>query len=443
MYFIQKITCLSMKPFFAIVFFVALICTGKCLAQKYVVRDIKSFGAKGNGKTNDHLAFQKAAAYFNQRGGNGKLIISKGVYIVGRQTFTGGRINKPAYEGESVLHFTNIKNIKIEGMAGTILKYRDSLRYGAFTPTGKKHFQHGNKPFYNDTYSANVLHCIYFIECSNVSVTNLAMDGNNTGFILGGFWGDVGRQLPHYGIFIKDSRNVIIDKLDIHHFGLDGICVSNKVSLQKDSISISNSSFRYNARQGFSWIGGNHLIVKNCKFNHTGKGVFASPPAAGVDIEAEVGPIRNGYFTNCEFTNNQGVGLLADAGDSGDCTFTNCTFWGTTNWSIWVTKPGFKFIRCNIYGSTTHGYSSTDEKNATKFTGCTFEDKFYNGKPPHGNFLMESNNVKRMSFSDCKFVASSKLLCWVSINPKTKPEEKYQFTSCSFISKNTADAGEI
>ena len=76
-------------------------------AQKYIVKDIKSFGAKGNGKTNDQKAFQKAAAYFNNRGGNGKLIISKGIYIIGKQTFTGGKPNKPAYEGEDVLHFMN------------------------------------------------------------------------------------------------------------------------------------------------------------------------------------------------------------------------------------------------------------------------------------------------------------------------------------------------
>ncbi len=68
-------------------------------SQSYITRDIKSFGAKGNGKTNDNAAFEKAAEFFNKRGGNGKLIISKGKYIVGKQSFTGGQLNQAAYTG--------------------------------------------------------------------------------------------------------------------------------------------------------------------------------------------------------------------------------------------------------------------------------------------------------------------------------------------------------
>ena len=84
-------------------------------SQTYIVKDIKSFGAKGDGKTNDQAAFKMASEFFNNRGGNGKLIIPKGIYIVGNQVFTGGQLNKPAYQGEDVLHFTNIKNFSIEG----------------------------------------------------------------------------------------------------------------------------------------------------------------------------------------------------------------------------------------------------------------------------------------------------------------------------------------
>ena len=405
-------------------------------AQKYVVRDIKSFGAKGDGKTNDQSAFEKAAAYFNSRGGNGKITISKGVYIVGRQTFTGGKSTKPAYEGESVLHFINVKGLKIAGTSNSILKYKDSLRFGAFDPaTGKVH-QHGSNPFTNFSYAAFVAHCIYLENCSRVSISNLTMDGNNKGLILGGMWGDVGRQLPHNGVYIQNSNNIVVDKINVHHFALDGMVIENKPRQQTDSISILNSSFEYNARQGLSWIGGNYLLVNNSKFNNTGKGSFSSAPTAGVDIEAEVGPVKNGHFNNCEFVNNAGVGLLASTGDDADCIFTSCTFWGATNWSVWVSKPGFTFNNCKVYGSAVHGYDSPDFENATRFVGCTFEDKPYNGKEPYGNFLLESNNAKRMSFTDCIFIANKKRLFWVFIDPKSKQEEKYQFTNCSFIVKS-------
>ncbi|MEP6595779.1 MAG: right-handed parallel beta-helix repeat-containing protein, partial [Ginsengibacter sp.] len=210
---------------------------------------------------------------------------------------------------------------------------------------------------------------------------------------------------------------------------------SNIASDKKDSITILNSSFQYNSRQGLSWAGGNSLLVKNCKFNQTGRGSFSSAPSAGVDIEAEVGPIRNGIFINSEFINNVGLGLVANSGDIGDCSFTNCTFWGTTTWSIWVTKPGFTFTSCNIYGSFIHGYDSPDEKNATKFFACTFEDKPYLGKEPYGNYLIESNYKKGVSFTDCTFIANKKRLCWVMASTK-KPEEKYQFINSKFIIKN-------
>ena len=54
-------------------------------AQNNITKTIQSFGAKGDGKTNDTEAFTKAAAFFNDRGGNGTLLISKGIYIVGKQ----------------------------------------------------------------------------------------------------------------------------------------------------------------------------------------------------------------------------------------------------------------------------------------------------------------------------------------------------------------------
>jgi len=128
-------------------------------------------------------------------------------------------------------------------------------------------------------------------------------------------------------------------------------------------------------------------------------------------------------------------GVAADSGDSGDCTFTDCTFWGTTTWSVWVTKPGFTFTSCNIYGSFAHGYDSPDDKNATKFYNCTFEDKPYNGKPPYGNFLVETNGAKRMLFSKCNFISNTKKLCWFNSSAKNT-EEKFQLDNCAFTINN-------
>ncbi len=120
--------------------------------------------------------------------------------------------------------------------------------------------------------------------------------------------------------------------------------------------------------------------------------------------------LKQKSFEDCELIDNTGVGLIANSGDSKDCLFTNCTFWGTNTWSLWTTKPGFTFNKCNIYGSFVHGYNSPDDENATKFISCTFEDKPYEDKEPYGKFLIESNGAKRVSFTDCQFIANKKKL---------------------------------
>ncbi len=412
-----------------------ICCTFFANAQSYVTQNIKFFGAKGNGKTNDHKAFQKAAAYFNQRGGNGKLIISKGTYIIGKQTFTGGQQNKPAYSGENVLQLTNIKNFVIEGGNGTILKYMNGMRMGTFSYKTGEAYDHGNATFTDITYAAIPGICILIENSYNIKIFNIKLDGNSQNIIPGGVYGEKGWQLPHYGIFIMNSKNIFIDRINAHHFGLDGIAVSNIKTDIPDKIKITNSTFEYNTRQGFSWVGGNDLYVKKCKFNHTGKGKFRTSPGAGLDIEAESGPIRNGVFEDCEFIDNMGLGMGADSGDSGDCTFNNCTFWGTSYYSVWITKPNFNFNHCNIYGCAAPGYSSPDKKNATKFFDCHFEDKPYKGQAAYSVYLVESNDAKYTSFTKCAFVSNYKKLCWFSSNyPK---EERYQFVQCTFTIKNT------
>jgi hypothetical protein len=406
-------------------------------AQSYVVKDIKSFGAKGDGRTDDHAAFERAALFFNQRGGKGKLVLSKGTYIVGKQTYTRGESGRHAFEGSDVLHLEGVNDLVIEGTTGAKIKYRDGLRFGAFHPKTGKPYEHGNNYFVQGDYAAVIGHCIFLDKAKGVTIKNLELDGNNGKVILGGVYGDVGRQLPHYGLFIQNSKSVIVEGVRAHHFALDGICVSNKPSATEDDIKLLNSAFEYNSRQGLSWIGGNDLKVKGCKFNHTGQAGFSSSPGAGVDIEAEVGPIRNGKFEDCEFVNNKGCALVADSGDSGFCSFKECAFWGVENWSIWVTKPAFTFDDCKIYGSAVHGFNASTEREATTFIDCHFEDKPYKGKEPFGNFLVESNGISRMTFNSCTFVAHKKKLIWVDHKPNLRPEEMYQITDCRFSMYNT------
>jgi hypothetical protein len=424
------VQALTMKAFLFLFLFLVSHCA---FSQSYIVKDIKSFGAKGDGKTNDHDAFTKAAAFFNKRAGNGKLTISAGTYLVGKQTFNKNTADKYLFEGGDVLGFINIKNLTIEGQQGHKIKYMDSLRYGAFAKATGKPFLHGKFNFFENTNAAFVGSVIKLTNCTSITISGINLDGNNKGLIVGGVWGDVGIQLPHVGIYIVNSRKVKLLNTTSSHFGLDGLLLQNEKTKENlpDEIVITNSTFEYNCRQGLSWIGGNDLMVTGSKFNHTGKGKFVSAPGAGLDIEAEVGPVANGKFINCEFVNNWGVGMLADSGPSSDCNFINCLFWGTSNWSIWIKKPGFTVINSKIYGSMVHGYDSPTDKDATKFIGCWFEDKPYKGKEPFGGYLIESNFNRRIRFENCTMLAHKKKIFWLETKGDYKPEEKFQIVNCT------------
>lgn len=405
------------------------------VAQSYVVRDIKSFGARGDGKTNDHEAFQKAATFFNSRGGNGKLLISKGTYVIGKQVFNQNTKSKPVYEGSDALSFVAIKNLTIEGEVGTVIKYAEGLRFGAFQTQNGAPFFHGNNFFADARSLAFVGNAISLRNCSNIIIRTLNLNGNNENLILGGVYGDTGIQVPHNGILIINASNIKVENVKAHHFGLDGIMIGSNTgdSSKPDNILLANCTFEYNGRQGLSWIGGNGLKALNCRFNHNGRGKISSLPKSGVDIEAEMGSIKNGQFIKCEFINNAGCGLVADSGPSSNCTFDECTFWGVTNWSLWINKPGFKIFNSKIYGSFVHGYDAKTDAEATVFQRCLFEDKPYKGQEPFGNFLIETNQKRRVRFDNCTMLAHKKKIVWMESNPSWKPEEKYQLTNCRLV----------
>lgn len=125
-------------------------------AQNHVVKDIKWFGAKDNGKTNDHEAFIKAPDFFTKRGGHGKLTLSKGTYVAGKQLFKKNTKSRPVHEGSDLLSFSDVVDLTIEGLSGNLIKDKDSLCFGAFQPeTGKPHL-HGNNYFVNEPFKGQI-----------------------------------------------------------------------------------------------------------------------------------------------------------------------------------------------------------------------------------------------------------------------------------------------
>jgi hypothetical protein len=412
----------------------------------------KDFGAVGDGKTNDQAAFQKAADFFNQRAKTpagtapAVLNIPKGVYLVGRQNPLGN-------DGIDVLKLAGCRNLTIQGAdsATTEIRYASGLHYGAFDPAGQRPFEAPNAFFVDRKYAAIVGTCIVLQNCENVAVTGLAINGSVGRAVVGGHWGDTGIQLNYDGIFVGDSRRITLRGLALHHFGRDGIQVLNHLAkslndAQADNILLENLTCNYNGRQGLSVTGVSGLRAINCSFSHTGRVIIPalgkalfSNPGAGVDLEPENGFVKNVRLDNCRLVDNAGQALVSDrpAGDHPETTknivIANSLLWGTTNWSAWVTQPDFLFTNCRIYGAFVHGARATSPADATRFVGCTFEDRPYHGQTAYGQALLHSDGAARyMSFTNCQFVGTRSYLMW-AIVAKADTASYFHLRGCTFL----------
>jgi hypothetical protein len=374
---------------------------------------VKDFGAVGDGSTNDTDAFAAACTYLNAQGG-GKLIIPQGTYIVGKQTLSGAFGLGGSYIPASIISFSNCtKPVVVEGN-GSILKVASGLRFGSFNPvTGAAYFP--VLPFYNSDYVAGVGIVVKFNQCQSAIIRDLEIDGNIQNLVLGGLWGDTGRQIAAYGVWTYASNNFLAENIYTHHHALDGVVVGytglTEISPQYPHTLINVVS-SYNARQGLSWVGGTQLTALNCVFSNTGQSTFTSSPSAGLDIEAESSVCRNGLFINCEMQNNSGPAMVADSGDSADVVFIRCKFVGQNNYAIWANKPRLSFTDCSIIGVYVNSYYSIlVPEDATKYIRCLFSDEVKYAATLYltstlGNVLSATNVQNNVLYDKCAFITT-------------------------------------
>jgi hypothetical protein len=237
-----------------------------------------------------------------------------------------------------------------------------------------------------------------------------------------------------------------------HHNGLDGITIGNGSTPPAAPMphTLVRVRSEYNGRQGISW-GGWGLTAIDCQFDHTGRVVnhgggvddglpLRSAPSAGLDIEPNQGSFaRDGHFIRCEFVDNAGSGLTADKGVHYGSTFEDCTFWGTTNYSIWANRPGLRFVNSRIYGTAVNLHDGhTDDAPtvpiaamATYFEGCTFEDRpWTDGTVRRAGALVNvgPSEGEGVTFRDCTF--HNHQVRAVSIGGDTTQEI---FEGCTFV----------
>jgi hypothetical protein len=338
--------------------------------------DVGLFGASPSASAAVNTsAFARASAAISRAGG-GTLRIPPGTYRVGVQRWRRGVRSGGPHAADDIILIERCRGpVEIVG-PGAILKAADGLHFGAFNPvTGARHER--AMPFMDANYRVDAPVMVHVRHCAGpVRIEGLELDGNSGSYVLGGPWGDTGRQVSGDGIICDgNTGGVTISDVHSHDHGRDGIMLIHGGLAQNSPIfpvSLTNVWCDRNGRQGLSWVGGTQLTATRCRFTRTGRGRFSSAPAAGLDIEAEQSVCRNGRFVDCEFSDNVGVGMLADSGDSADMVFERCKFIGTTSWSAWPRKPGMRFVDCLFVGSIVQTFGDRNARRAAQFVGCRF-----------------------------------------------------------------------
>jgi hypothetical protein len=379
------------------------------------VLNLRAFGAKGDGKTDDTDAFARAAAAINAAG-RGTLLIPPGTYIVGRQTAGAG--NGRFYKHAPILRIAGCGGpVAIEGLGHgrlrPVLKAADGLRFGSFDPGTGERYDPAQAVFTDDAYRADAYQGMVELRGNaSVVVSHLELDGNAAGLVLGGKWGDDGRQCAAYGIFADSCGEVVVADVDTHHHGLDGISIGadDRPGSDVRPHALYDVVSEHNARQGLSWVGSSGLFAARCRFSLTGDtGVHGlrTNPSAGVDVEPQNGaPLRGGVFEDCEMLGNYGTGFSADRGavPVSDVLLKRCTIGGTRSWSAFVHSPDFRFDDCRLVGPLNTNVADLPDGSIV-LTRCEVTDEGapYTGEGV-GNLI---DAIQGTTFDRCTLTAAS------------------------------------
>lgn len=325
------------------------------------------FGAKGDGVTDDSAAFATLGDRVSAVGG-GTVEFRQTTYRVG---------GHQAMEGARLLEFIDCHRPVVVRGNGARLVSAPGRRYGMFEADGKP--AHSPNPRRARGILARPYKWMILASgCTGgVEIRDLELDGNQGTMIVGGKRGDKGWQIASSGIALRNNPGPeLIANVYVHHHAQDGFYIDGPEQptpgVRRRLVGLRADM---NGRQGMSIVGGQDYEISECSFTRTGRKHIRSAPSAGVDIEAQRGKrIRNLHFRNCTFSDNAGVGLVADSGPSADCHFSDCRFIGTSNWSCWPRKPGFVFENCLFVGSLVNPWGDKDPARATKFLNCRFSD---------------------------------------------------------------------
>ena len=411
-------------------FLLLLLCiaSNAIIGQTLPSKNFKTdFGAKGDGTSDDSEALSRAIKYFNEKGG-GKLLIPKGIYRVGTQIIDKDSANRVAYARpkysdifNGVDNFTITGTVSKNGKITSIFKYLDDTKYGFFDPvTGKEPKGAGV-----ETQASLGGLLTFSHSCKNVTIKNLELDGNiPKGTYYAPPKGMRGPDLVFIGIVSYGAKNLLLQNVYAHHFGLDGIYIQTPreaLPEGKYHATLIKCRSEYNGRQGLSFTVGSHLKAVDCAFKFTGMGGIRIAPGANVDIENQDKThkaLSEILFENCIISANKGgSGSVNIAGNVNNVVFKNSTINagkmipGTNRFYAiqmnFSPSRNVSFEKCDITGSFLMYRKDKvmDADGTTRFTDCIIRDNSIAGESPSKQPLLDLYD--NVVFENCTFHINS------------------------------------
>ena len=240
--------------------------TGFSKAEAATVVDVRTFGAKGNGATNDTAAIQKAINSLGSVGGT--VVIPPGTYGI-----------------DAVTSLQLKNNITLQMSPTTILGVipNSAARYAVLNIGG----------------------------VNNVNV--------NSGVL----WGD---RLTHkgttgehgFGVAILGSSNVTITGTASNNMWGDGFYIGNgptfgsSLKTRSTNVKLIDVTADNNRRQGISITSGKDISIVRAKLTNTN----GAAPSAGIDVEpnGKTDILQNISIVDTYTANNQGAGIALSLG---------------------------------------------------------------------------------------------------------------------------------
>lgn len=254
--------------------------------------NVKDYGAKGNGVTDDTKAFQLCIDKLRDNGG-GTMEVPKGNYPISFLKFFG----------------KNYSNITILGENATILQRivgsRKSAENNKFKTFAQRHAADGCFVF--DAQVSKQKDDSQSIKNIKISGLNFVSDVERHGF------DELLHQISAHGV-----SNFTVENCAFTGFLGDGIAINGGTDFSKfhdaynKDVVIRNCKFdgiNRNNRQAISIYYSDGFLIDKCSFRNTTRDDM--PGAIDIEPDREINVVRNGVISNCSFYNIGGLGAVS------------------------------------------------------------------------------------------------------------------------------------